>query len=229
MPHWVQLYGKVQGSHKRTASGPLQGYSLPCNPCVAIYWLLSKVQRKPETPTILGCTWWLHLSSIMLTSYSRKVFLHPGCTPLHLELKQFELGLCSYDVESTLLQRSNRHVAMQRPLTTQGGDEIIAHTLTHFVVHGIKIAWTAFAGGKEDYLFTEYLLIIPKKKTMDWSGHFVKSHRGRQPCLRHTLLKMDGSEASASELLPYTEADGELAWGSEDEGLAWRKDELFSS
>ena len=76
----------------------------------------------------------------MLTSYSRKVFLHPGCTPLHLELKQFELGLCSYDAESTSLQRSAGHVAMQRPLTTQGGDEITAHTVTHSVAHGIKIA-----------------------------------------------------------------------------------------
>jgi len=28
---------------------------------------------------------------------------------------------------------------------------------------------------------------------------------------------MDSNEASASELLPYTEADAELAWGSEDE------------
>lgn len=76
----------------------------------------------------------------MLTSYSRKVFLHPGCTPLHLELKQFELGLCSYDAESTLLQRSDRHMATQRPLTTQGGDEITLHSLTHSIAHGIKIA-----------------------------------------------------------------------------------------
>lgn len=39
---------------------------------------------------------------------------------------------------------------------------------------------------------------------------------------------MDASKVSVSELLPYTEAEGELSWGSE-EGLAWRKDELVSS
>lgn len=74
----------------------------------------------------------------MLTSYSRKVFLHPACTPLRLELKQFEWGLCSYDAEPTSLQRSNRHVATQRPLTTQGGDEIMAHTRHILLLVGLK-------------------------------------------------------------------------------------------
>ena len=36
---------------------------------------------------------------------------------------------------------------------------------------------------------------------MNWSGHFIRSHRDRQPCPRHALLKMDGSEASPGELL----------------------------
>lgn len=37
--------------------------------------------------------------------------------------------------------------------------------------------------------------------------------------LSETLLKMDVSKVSVSELLPKTEAEGELSWGSE-EGLA---------
>lgn len=40
---------------------------------------------------------------------------------------------------------------------------------------------------------------------------------------------MDASEVSASELLPSTGAEGELSGGSEEEGLARRKDELVSS
>lgn len=44
---------------------------------------LLAVKQGPEERTILGCTWWLHLSHVMLLSYSRKVFLHPSCTPQH--------------------------------------------------------------------------------------------------------------------------------------------------
>lgn len=40
---------------------------------------------------------------------------------------------------------------------------------------------------------------------------------------------MDASKVSASELLPSTGAEGELSGGSEEEGLARRKDELVSS
>lgn len=44
-----------------------------------------------------------------------------------------------------------------------------------------------------------------------------------------TLLKEDGSKASARDLLPDKEPDGELAWGSKDKGRALKKDELCSS
>lgn len=43
--------------------------------------------------------------------------------------------------------------------------------------------------------------------------------------LSETLLKMDVSKVSVSELLPNTEAEGELSWSSE-EGLAWRMNYL---
>lgn len=43
-----------------------------------------------------------------------------------------------------------------------------------------------------------------------------------------TLLKEDSSKASASDLLPDKEPDGELAWGSKDKGQAL-EDELRSS
>lgn len=90
MPCWVQLlHGKVQGRHQWTAGGSLTGYSLPCN----LYCHLLAVKQAQEERTILGCTWWLHWSHVMLVSYSGKVFLHPSCTPQHLELKQLELGL----------------------------------------------------------------------------------------------------------------------------------------
>lgn len=44
-----------------------------------------------------------------------------------------------------------------------------------------------------------------------------------------THLKEDGSKASPSDLLPDKGPDGELAWGSNDKGLALKKDELCSS
>lgn len=52
---------------------------------------------------------------------------------------------------------------------------------------------------------------------MNQNHCFIKSHRDRQS---EILLKMNASEVSISELLPYTRAEGELSWGSEEEGLA---------
>lgn len=159
-PRWVQ-----------PPRGPLQGCSPPCSPCGVTYWLLSKVQRKPETPTILGCTWWLRLSSITLTRYSREVFLHPGCTPLCLRLRNLNWD-CALMMQN--LQRSNRHVARQRPLTTQGGDEIAARALTHSVLMGLK---------------QPELLLLGRGRAASQRASYRAKKSGRQPCPRHPFKR----------------------------------------
>lgn len=115
--------------------------------CLAIPVLSSMaVKQGQEERTILGCTWWLHCSHVMLLSYTRKVFLHPSCTPQHLELKQLELGLSCCDAESTQYQHRNRHVAVQRPPTTQGRGDI-----TH--PDSFYCSWDSIITGREGCLF----------------------------------------------------------------------------
>jgi len=86
----------------------------------------------------------LHLVTSFVIYHVDKLFKKFSCIlvahPCTSSLSNLNGDCALNDAESTSLQRSTRHVATQRPLTTRGGDEIIAHTLTRFVAHGIKIA-----------------------------------------------------------------------------------------
>lgn len=155
------------------------------------YCHLLAVKQGPEERTILGCTWWLHWSHMILITYSRKVFLHPNCTAQHLELKQLELGLGCCDAESTQHQHSNRNMTVQKP-PAQGRGEI-THPDT------FCCSWDSTASGREGCLF-RVTSHHGEKTQWNESNCFVKSH-GDRPHLRHFLKWMPARWVSVSPCL----------------------------